>query len=109
MAVNALGQTLQLLLNQAPQSDLSLGLKAGDVAQARLVEMLPDNRAIVQIKGLNLVAQLPAPQPGQKFEKGMTLDLAVLQSQPKPSGAPSSPSVSSQASAAALQTGPAAP
>jgi hypothetical protein len=92
MAVNALGQTIQLLLGQTPNNDLTLGLKAGDVTQGRLVDILPDNRAIIQINGSNMVAQLPAAQPGQAFVKGVLLNLAVVQAQPKPVGStPSQP------------------
>lgn len=110
MAVNALGQTLQLLLNQAPNNDLSLGLKAGDLLKGRILDVLPDNRAIIQIKGYNMLAQLPQAQPGQQFSKGVLLDLAVLQAQPKPSQplqAPGQPQA--QPGAAVASSQPAAP
>jgi ribosomal protein S1 len=103
MAVNTLGQTLQLLPVAAPGNDLTLGLQPGDILQGRLVDILPDNRAIIQIKGFNLLAQLPEAQNGQQFSKGQILDLAVLQAQPNSNSSNSSgTSASAQAATPAL-------
>jgi len=105
MAVNTLGQILQIVPVSAPGNDLTLGLKLGDVLQGKLVDILPDNRAIIQIKGLNLLAQLPETQNGQQFNRGMILDLAVTQAQPNsPSAAAGSNSQSSVSSSSPALT-----
>ncbi len=86
MAVNALGQTLNLLLNQVQNKDLAQAFKLGENLRARIVDLLPDNKAIVMLKGLNVIAQLPAPLGGFAPAKGDVLNLAVLQSQAQATG-----------------------
>ncbi len=91
MAVNALGQNIQLLFSPAaPGADPSLTLKAGDLLQGRIVDLLPDNKAVISLRGLNLLAQLPEAQPGQAFVRGTLLDLAVIQAKPQGSAAQAS-------------------
>jgi hypothetical protein len=80
MAVNFIGQNIQLLLNPAQRSDISQGLQVGDAVQARVLDLLPDNRAVIQLNGMNLLASLPSAQ-GQSLSRGSVLELAVLQAQ----------------------------
>jgi Flagellar hook-length control protein FliK len=54
-------------------------LSAGDVLAGRVVELLPQNQALISLRGQNVVAQLPA---GNALAKGEILSLQVSQVSP---------------------------
>ena len=67
MVVNAVGQQIQLIESNQQLKDLLQQVKPGDQLQGKIVELLPENRAIIQFKGINLISQLPGSQvPVQK-------------------------------------------
>jgi len=76
MAVNALGQTLLLSLSPQQVSDLTDGLKAGDLLRGRVVETIPDQgQAIVNLRGINVLAELLGQ--AQSLSKGDILQVQV--------------------------------
>jgi hypothetical protein len=76
MAVNALGQTLLLSLSPQQVSDLTDGLKTGDLLRGRVVETLPDQgQAIVNLRGINVLAELLGQ--AQSLAKGDILQVQV--------------------------------
>jgi hypothetical protein len=76
MAVNALGQTLLLSLSSQQVSDLTDGLKTGDLLRGRVVETIPDQgQAIVNLRGINVLAELLGQ--AQALSKGDILQVQV--------------------------------
>lgn len=78
MAVNVLGLPLQLQASPVQIQDLLGGLKAGAVLKGRVIEALPGDKVVLNLRGQNLVAQLPA---GASVERGDILNLQVTQPQ----------------------------
>ena len=91
--MNAVG--LNLLLQASPQQlqDLLQNQQPGTLMRGRIVDLLPQGRAVINLQGQNLLAQLP-PQSvtGAAFQKGDLLTLQVTQaasnSNPKAGAAP---------------------
>ncbi len=77
MTVNALGQNIKVLLNTVPEKNM--GLRLGDVLRARVVDLLPDNKAIIEVRGKNLLADLSGLSNTGALSKGSFLDLSVGQ------------------------------
>jgi hypothetical protein len=80
MAVNALGQTLLLALSGQQITDLTDGLKAGDLLKGRVVDVLPPEaggnpKAVVNLRGINVVAELQGK--AQILAKGDLLQVQV--------------------------------
>ncbi|HTA16810.1 MAG TPA: hypothetical protein VK786_03605, partial [bacterium] len=79
MLVSASGIPILLQAGQVPLQDLIGSLSAGDTLAGRVVELLPQNQALISLRGQNVVAQLPA---GTALSKGEILSLQVSQSTP---------------------------
>jgi hypothetical protein len=62
-------------------------LGVGDTLAGRVVELLPQNQALINLRGQNVVAQLPA---SSALAKGEILSLLVSQSTPGEGSAPAS-------------------
>jgi hypothetical protein len=76
MAINALGQTLLLALSGQQVSDLTDGLKTGDLLRGRVVEVIPDQgQAVVNLRGINVLAELLGQ--AQSLAKGDILQVQV--------------------------------
>ena len=89
MATNAIGLNLLLQASNTQLKDLLQGLQLGDTLKGRIVDLLPEGKAVINLQGQNLLAQLPPPASGQSFQKGDVLSLEVTQaSQAKPGAAP---------------------
>jgi hypothetical protein len=90
MAMNSVG--LNLLLQASPQQvqDLLLGLQPGAILRGRVVDVLPQGKAVIQLQGQNLLAQLPPAAAGQAIQKGDILSLQVSPPSP-PQGGGSAP------------------
>src|SRR4051812_47492370 len=106
MALNSLGLPLVLQASNQQVQDLMSGLKAGDLLRGRLVDLLPGGKAVLNLQGQNLLAQLPPASSGQVFQKGALLMLQVTQAAPNPAPSNSSPAPSP---APAGQNQPASP
>lgn len=76
MAVNALGLPIRIQAGPLELQDLLGGIKVGDLLKARVVETLPDNKAVISLKGQNLVAELAT---NFSVQKGDLLPLQVTQ------------------------------
>ena len=82
MAVNALGQAIQLLLSNTQLGEVTDRLQVGQQIRARVTEVLPGDQAVVNIQGTNVLAQLQAGLGGG-LSKG---DMLLLQVTGLPSG-----------------------
>ena len=78
MVVSALGLPILLQATNTQLDGLFAGLGAGDQVRGRVVELLPQDKAVMNLRGQNVVAQLPA---GSLVQKGDALLLKVTQSQ----------------------------
>ncbi|HTB22121.1 MAG TPA: flagellar hook-length control protein FliK [bacterium] len=76
MAVSAAGIPILLQAASIPLQDLAAALSPGAVVNGRVVELLPQNQALISLRGQNVVAQLP---PGSSLAKGDVLSLLVVQ------------------------------
>jgi hypothetical protein len=83
MAVSALGLPFLLQANNTQLDSLFAGLTAGDTVRGRVVEILGGDKAVVSLRGQNMVAQLPA---GSSLQKGDALLLQVTQVQSAETG-----------------------
>jgi hypothetical protein len=87
--LNAAGQALSLFLSPTQLSDVTQGLKPGDLLRGRVVDLFSDGKALVNLRGVNVVAEL-AGGLASDLQKGDVLQLAV-RSAPTPQGQPASP------------------
>lgn len=75
-------------ISERPVEDLLSGLKQGTVLRGRVVRMLPSDKAIVRIRGLNLVAENHGRlKKGERFRAkvkrlGLPLALTLLKESP---------------------------
>jgi len=76
MIANAAGVPLLLQASNVHLQDLIGSLTPGDAVKGRVVELLPQNQALINVRGQNVVAQLPA---GTSLAKGDLLSLLVSQ------------------------------
>ena len=87
MAISAAGIQILLQSGNVQLKDLVDTLQPGDSLKGRVVELLPQNNAVINLRGQNVVAQLPA---NTSLAKGDILSLQVSQSTPGEGSQPSS-------------------
>ncbi len=71
--VNATGQTVNIYLAPKDWPDLKQSLQPGQRLTGRVVELFPDNKMLLNIKGFNVVAE----SPNLTFQKGDILNAQV--------------------------------
>ncbi|MGH7441577.1 MAG: hypothetical protein ACREKE_02765, partial [bacterium] len=87
MILNAAGLPVVLQASSVQLQDLVGSLSPGDVLRGRIVDLLPQNQALVNLRGQNVVAQLPA---NLSLAKGDILSLMVGQAEAGGVGVPAS-------------------